>query len=92
MTPQGKVTGRFEVPEGGLDVPGLGAPDGLIAGPDGNLWFHAASGSIGRISLDGKITEFDMPQGVGADGGLAIGPDGALWFADLDGNHIGRLT
>lgn len=34
-------------------------PDGITAGPDGNLWFTENNGNnIGRITTTGVITEF----------------------------------
>ncbi|HEY2798177.1 MAG TPA: hypothetical protein VGK26_09840 [Thermoanaerobaculia bacterium] len=65
----------------------------MAAGPDGNIWI--ASGGIGRLTLDGQFTNFDVPP---ADNGyydildVAPGPDGAVWFADHDGMRIGRIT
>jgi streptogramin lyase len=68
-----------------------GHPDGITAGPDGNLWFtEDIGGNIGRISTSGTITEFPLPFGSSPDG-ITAGPDGNLWFTDEDGN-IGRIT
>ena len=60
-------------------------PSGIVAGPDGNLWF-TESGEVGRITTAGVVTEF---QGSGGDG-IAAGPDGNLWFGA--GNNVGRIT
>src|SRR5207248_1873922 len=35
--------------------------NGIAAGPDGNLWFTEQVGIIGRITLQGMITEFPLP-------------------------------
>jgi virginiamycin B lyase len=51
-------------------------PVGLIAGPDGNVWFVLLSGSsggtgtFGRISGDGEITWFHLTSMLGATAGL----------------------
>jgi streptogramin lyase len=66
------------------------SPNGIAAGPDGNLWFTEESGKIGRISPSGTITEFPVPTASNAPNGIAAGPDGNLWFT-LN-NSIGRIT
>jgi streptogramin lyase len=76
-------------------------PRGLIAGPDGNVWFtHYGSkgvgSAVGRITPAGLITEFRD----GLDGGfpqsLVVGPDGNLWFgiaaSKTSGPAIGKIT
>jgi virginiamycin B lyase len=74
-------------------IPTAGSyPEGITAGPDGNLWFTESSPSkIGRITPTGTITEFSVtwssePQGITA------GPDGNIWFTEKSGNRIGRIT
>jgi virginiamycin B lyase len=67
-------------------------PVGIVAGPDGALWFAERGGHIGRITTAGEVTEYAIP-GAGADPiGLTIGPDGALWFTERTQNKIGRIT
>ncbi|MEO8432096.1 MAG: hypothetical protein ABI592_11355 [Acidobacteriota bacterium] len=71
-------------------VPG-GAPAVITAGPDGRLWFtEPAAERIGRISIDGAVTEFPLPAG-SRPFGIAAGPDGKLWFAQQPG-RIGSIT
>ena len=49
---------------------------GITLGPDGALWFNeAAANKIGRITLQGDVTEFPTPD---ATFGIATGPDGNL--------------
>ncbi len=39
----------------------------MMAGPDGNIWFSETDGNkIGRITLDGKVTEFGAGISPGA--------------------------
>ena len=71
---------------------GIGHPIGLTNGPDGALWFtNYANKSIGRITVDGSVTNV---MGPGINGAVAIttGPDGSLWFANRDNQSIGRIT
>ena len=68
-------------------------PAGIVAGPDGNLWFTESSGNrIGRITPAGVITEFPVPTAASEPFGIAAGPDGNLWFTERAGNQIGRIT
>ena len=74
-------------------------PGGLLAGPDGNLWFiddpanHSQNNSrIGRITPMGKTSEFSMPNSLTVPGGITSGPDGKIWFTEMNSNKIGRLV
>lgn len=67
-------------------------PIGIIAGPDGALWFtEQAASKIGRITTAGVITEYPTPT-VGQPTGITSGPDGNLWFVEQAANNIGRIT
>ena len=67
-------------------------PSGIVAGPDGNLWFtENQRNQIGRITPAGVITEFPIPTQGGSPRGIAVGSDGSLWFTE-SGNKIGRIT
>lgn len=73
-------------------------PYGITAGPDGAVWFVengslAGSGlvsTIGRITVDGKISEYPVHAAV-LPAWITTGPDGALWFTEGD-SYVGRLT
>ena len=68
------------------------SPVGIVAGPDGALWFtNNAGNSIGRITTAGVITKFANALVQGPNG-IVAGPDGALWFTNNAGNSIGRIT
>ncbi len=73
-------------------TPGSGLA-GITVGPDNNVWFtEQSSGTIGRITPAGTITEFPLPTAAGGPAGIAPGPDGNLWFTEQAGNKIGRIT
>ena len=36
----------------------------------------------GRITVDGKMTQYTLPQSVDSVRNLALAPDGNLWFTD----------
>ncbi len=65
-------------------------PQGIVAGPDGALWFTENFGNkIGRMTTGGAITEYVLPPSR-FPGAITVGPDGALWFVE-DG-RMGRIT
>jgi len=86
----------------------LAGPGSITAGPDGALWFTndgtfdngrptADTGSIGRITTSGTITNYRDPS-IDSPGSITTGPDGALWFINEFGSSgggkgsIGRIT
>ncbi|HEY4139543.1 MAG TPA: hypothetical protein VGN65_13860, partial [Casimicrobiaceae bacterium] len=76
------------------EFPGpTGAPRGIAAGPDGNLWFaQDAPDAIGRVTPAGVVTLFTAGVTIGAfPEVIVLGPDGNLWFAEQAG-RIGRIT
>jgi len=66
-------------------------PQGIAAGPDGNLWFAESGGGsrIGRITTAGTITEFTGLTG--APFWIASGP-GGLWVTEPSANVIAELS
>ncbi len=70
-------------------------PQGITAGPDGNLWFTEGFGNkIGRMTPAGTVTEFAIPSAGAIPEGIVTGPDGNLWFTEGAAavNKIGRMT
>jgi virginiamycin B lyase len=66
---------------------------GITTGPDGALWFtEFADNKIGRITMQGGITEFSLPASGEAPKNITAGPGGTLWFTESASNQIGRLT
>ena len=93
ITPDGKIT-EFDLPR-----PNSG-PGDITAGADGNMWFLELNGQmdgrkvdgnrVGRITMDGRITEFQIPGATGSPTNIAVGPDRNIWFTK--GNNVGRVT
>src|SRR6516164_1677835 len=76
-----------------FQLPAGSEPDGITAGPDGNLWFTEYSGNkIGRITPAGMFAQFPLPTPDSQPSRIAAGPDGNLWFTEQYGNKIGRIT
>ena len=63
---------------------------GLVAGPDGNLWFTEI-GHIGRLTPAGAVTEFALASSDSKPGVIVAGPDGNLWFTEPSAKALGVL-
>ena len=74
-------------------IPATANPAGIVAGPDGNVWFtEDVTNQVARITPQGVVTQF--PGGAAPGGGpanIALGPDGNLWFTEIN-DAIGRIT
>ena len=108
MTTQGQptlfedgITGFKNEIAGWYDLSAV-QPPSIARGPDGNLWFTELGPTIGRITPQGQVTEFDAGANatavettealsLGRFGGITAGPDGNLWFTELRG-AVGRIT
>ncbi len=68
-------------------------PEGIVAGPDGNLWFAEFSGNkIAAVNPSTRaIAEFSVPTGMSQPLGVAVGPDGGIWFTEFAANKIGEI-
>ncbi len=73
---------------------GSGGPLGIVAGPDGNLWFtEDDAGKVGVISTAGSfLHEYTMPEGANEPGAIASGPNGQLWFTENGSEQIGEIS
>lgn len=73
----------------------LSGPAGLLAQPDGSVWFvqHFAD-RIARLDPANRtLHEYEVPSAPGTNVQfLAQGPDGAFWFAEHSKHRIGRVT
>lgn len=93
ITPQGQIT-EFALPR-----PNAG-PGDITAGADGAMWFVELSGTmdglqpdggrIGRITMEGKVSEFPLPQKTPSPINIAVGPDRNVWYTR--GGAVGRVT
>ena len=69
------------------------SPGGITAAPDGALWFTERSApAIGRVDLEGAITEFPITAVNAAPQDIAVGPAGDLWATDAFGGVVHRIT
>lgn len=75
------------------DTLGDAVLEGVVTGPDGNLWFDdEGNGVIGEIMPDGTYgLQQSVGPGQGPSSGITVGPDKRLWFT-LFGGGVGRMT
>jgi virginiamycin B lyase len=72
-------------------------PTGITAGKDGALWVtESGLDKIGRVSVNGTVSEYSSPvTGLGLMG-IAVAPDGSIWFAEsgtgLNPGRVGKLV
>ncbi|HWT07318.1 MAG TPA: hypothetical protein VN224_16245 [Xanthomonadales bacterium] len=72
-------------------------PLGITAGKDGALWVtESGLDRIGRVSVNGSVSEYTSPvTGLGLKG-IAVAPDGSIWFAEsgtgLNPGRVGKLV
>jgi len=95
----GRITMDGGITEFPLPRPNSG-PGDITAGADGAMWFVELSGAmdgvrpdggrIGRIAMDGRVTEYVMPSQAPSPINIAVGPDRNIWYTQ--GGKLGRVT
>ncbi|MGW7327620.1 Vgb family protein [Streptomyces sp. NPDC054840] len=61
-------------------------PHAVAVAPDGTCWFTEwATGRIGSVTPEGRITEHPLADSASEPHGLAFGPDGTLYVAEERG-------
>jgi virginiamycin B lyase len=89
ITPAGAVT-LFTVPTA------HSAPEYIVAGPDGALWFTEANAlKVAQITTSGVVTEYPLTAAglnLAEPYGIAVGPDGNLWIAMAGGAAPGGVV
>lgn len=68
-----------------------GCPRGITAGPDGNMWFTDAH-YVGKITMSGQVTEYDVLPSNGTLVNIVAGPDGNLWATDTGADQIAQIS
>jgi len=70
------------------------APNWVVRGPDGGLWFTDSDNSdIGRVDARGHISLFSsgLTRWNSGPQYITVGPDGALWFTEMR-DRVGRIS
>jgi streptogramin lyase len=80
ITPAGEVT-KFQAGSQPAGAYFGTSPQGITAGPDGNLWFtEAGAARIGRMTPSGALVEYPLYAPNGTPNAITAGPDGNVWF------------
>jgi virginiamycin B lyase len=67
-------------------------PERIIRGPDDSLWFtESDANKIGKITVDGQITEYPAPADCTRPTAITAGPNSDIWYADATGRLV-RMT
>lgn len=95
----GRITTDGEITEFELPMSDTG-PGDITAGADGNMWFLALNGNmdntpvvgnrVGRITMNGQITEFQIPSEGSTPINIAVGPDYNIWYTK--NSTLGQVT
>jgi YD repeat-containing protein len=74
-------------------LPTNSGPEGIAAGPDGNLWFtDSGTSKVSRITPGGTISEYTLHSEASTPSAIAAGPDGRLWFTESNISQIGAIV
>ena len=70
------------------------SPLGVVAGPDGGIWFtEYRAGKIAHIDpTTHTVSEYPTPTSDSHPRDIVVGPDGALWFTESTAARVGRIT
>ena len=93
VTPNGRRIDRFPLPTPAGEPAHL--PAFLAPGPDGHVWFTEFAADVhrlGRVAMDGTITELPLPGPVTNSVGITTGPDGNLWVTQGDAGRILKVA
>jgi virginiamycin B lyase len=70
------------------------SPEGIVAGPDGNLWFTELNAAkVAEVNpATHAISEFSTPTAAAGPLGIALAPDGNLWFTEYQANKVAEIN
>jgi streptogramin lyase len=96
VDPAGAILATYRMPD---SCSGRSSdPDGIVAGPDGNVWFtDRYRNTLNRLTPAGVLTPFqlqgetdDFPGGA-APADIVLGSDGKLWFTET-GQGVAKIA
>jgi streptogramin lyase len=97
----GRVTIKGQITEYAGPIAPTERPTGIAAGLDGAMWFtefefvdsyRVLASKIGRITADGRITQYSKIDAQAEPTGITLGPDGNVWFVESYTNRTGRIS
>ncbi|HEV3092255.1 MAG TPA: hypothetical protein VGX91_12520 [Candidatus Cybelea sp.] len=96
----GRITTSGTVTEYSKGITPTEEPTGIAAGPDGAMWFteyetydsyEIRDSKIGRIAMNGKVTEYSQISSTSAPGAIVKGDNDELWFVESYADETGRI-
>jgi streptogramin lyase len=95
----GRITTKGKITEYSKGISAKEQPYGIAAGPDQAMWFTESvpyysgyDARIGRIAMDGSITEYSGFSQHAYPTDIVSMPDKKLWFVETASNKLGRVT
>ena len=70
-------------------------PLGIVAGPDGALWFAEQTASqIGRVTTTGSFSEYATPTNNASPGAVTatVDPNYPIWFTESAAGNLGLVN
>lgn len=86
----GRITAANEITI--FPVRDSGFPLTAIAAGVDSVWFADYGNRVGRVGLDGAVTEFQLPGVILQLTALALGPDGNIWATEFSPGNVDRIT
>jgi virginiamycin B lyase len=81
----GTIT-EFALPDGA-------APEGITAGPDGNLWITGGTDQVRVMGTDGAVRDtYTTPTPNSDPSDITVGPDGRLWLSAPSADELVAST
>ncbi|HWB83889.1 MAG TPA: hypothetical protein VG675_07095 [Bryobacteraceae bacterium] len=71
---------------------GFAAPNGITAGPDGNIWVINGNAMLLRLTPGGAFTEFQFPDQNCRTSDITTGKDGNIWAITPNGIDIVKFS
>lgn len=96
----GRITTGGKITEYSNGITASERPNDVVAGPDGAMWFteyevdqsyRVSASKIGRITMQGAITEYSKINPSAAPSGIAKRLKRDIWFVESGTNEVGRL-
>ncbi len=95
----GRITTDGHVSEFSRGITRFEGLRGIAAGPDGAMWFtecesdcgFTGKAKTGRITMNGRITEYSNLTPSSHPSEIVQGPDGNMWLLEENMNRVARI-
>jgi virginiamycin B lyase len=66
-------------------------PNGIVVGPDGNIWTGGYGGLIDKVTTGGVATQYTVAAGAHITT-MVVGSDSNIWYGDYGNSKVGKIT